>query len=52
LDAFVAATDIYLWKLLRLDLGRTAEQARHVISALLHALADHNPVLTREGDRP
>jgi AcrR family transcriptional regulator len=52
LDAFVAATDIYLWKLLRLDLGRTAEQARHVISALLHALADHSPVLTREGDRP
>ncbi len=50
LDAFVAATDLYLWKLIRRDLGRTAEQTRQVISALLYALADHNIVLTQEGD--
>jgi AcrR family transcriptional regulator len=43
LDAFVAATDLYLWKLIRRDLGRTAEQTRQVISALLYALPDHNP---------
>jgi hypothetical protein len=44
LDAFVAATDLYLWKLIRRDLGRTAGQTRQVISTLLHALADHNIV--------
>ncbi len=44
LDAFVAATDLYLWKLIRRDLGRTADQTRRVISTLLHALADHNTV--------
>lgn len=44
LDAFVAATDLYLWKLIRCDLGRTVDQTRRVISTLLHALADHNIV--------
>lgn len=44
LDAFVAATDLYLWKLIRRDLGRTADQTRQVISTLLHALTDHNIV--------
>jgi AcrR family transcriptional regulator len=44
LDAFVAVTDLFLWKLVRRDLGRTADQTRRVISTLLHALADHNIV--------
>ncbi|MBA4157392.1 MAG: TetR family transcriptional regulator [Gemmatimonadetes bacterium] len=38
LDAFVAATDIYLWKLLRRDLGRSPEQAQRVIGILLSGL--------------
>lgn len=39
LDAFVAATDLYLWKLIRRDVGRTAEQTRRVMLVLLNALA-------------
>jgi AcrR family transcriptional regulator len=50
LDAFVAATDLYLWKLIRRDLGRTAEQTRQVMRELLYALANHNTVENREGD--
>lgn len=50
LDAFVAATDLYLWKLIRRDLGRTTEQTRQAISTLLRALADHNTVKDHEGD--
>jgi AcrR family transcriptional regulator len=38
LDAFVAATDIYLWKLLRRDLGRTRQQTRDAFAALLGGL--------------
>lgn len=38
LDAFVAATDIYLWKLLRRDLGRSPEQAQRVLGILLSGL--------------
>lgn len=38
LDAFVAATDLYLWKLLRRDLGRTASESREVFAALLQGL--------------
>ena len=39
LDAFVAATDIYLWKLLRRDLGRTKVQTRDALFELLRHLA-------------
>lgn len=38
LDAFVAATDIYLWKLLRRDLGRSPESVRATFRALLDGL--------------
>jgi AcrR family transcriptional regulator len=38
LDAFVAATDIYLWKLLRRDLGRTRQETRDALAALLRGL--------------
>lgn len=41
LDAYVAVTDLYLWKVIRLDLGRTAEQTRQVLRTLLHDLANH-----------
>ena len=37
-DAFVAATDIYLWKLLRRDLGRSPEETRAVFRTLLDGL--------------
>jgi len=43
LDAFVAATDLYLWKLLRLDLGRTLDQTRDVLRSLLDALIASPP---------
>jgi AcrR family transcriptional regulator len=49
LDAFVAATDLYLWKLIRRDLGRSVKQTRRVIGALLHALAGQDAAEHREG---
>lgn len=36
-DALVAATDLYVWKLLRLDLGRSAEATRAVVARLVRA---------------
>lgn len=36
-DAAVAATDLYVWKLLRLDLGRSREQVAAVVQRLLRA---------------
>ena len=36
-DALVAATDLYVWKLLRLDLGRSAEATREVVERLVRA---------------
>jgi AcrR family transcriptional regulator len=38
LDALVAATDLYLWKLLRRDLDRSPEGTRQVIRTLLDGL--------------
>jgi AcrR family transcriptional regulator len=44
LDAFVAATDVYLWKLLRRDLGYSASRTRRVIGTLLNGLiSSHQP---------
>jgi AcrR family transcriptional regulator len=39
LDAVVAATDVYLWKLIRRDLGRSPDEARRVIRDLVRGLA-------------
>ena len=39
LDAFVAATDLYLWKLLRRDLGRSVGETERALRALLDGLA-------------
>lgn len=47
LDAFVAATDLYLWKLLRRDLGRTATQTRQVFDALIDALTKEEEASSR-----
>jgi AcrR family transcriptional regulator len=41
LDALVAATDLYAWKLLRRDLGRSAEQTAQVIRILVDGLLSH-----------
>jgi AcrR family transcriptional regulator len=38
LDAFVAATDLYAWKLLRRDLGRSPDETARVIRALVDGL--------------
>ena len=44
LDAFVAATDLHAWKLLRRDLGRSAEGTGRVIRALVDGLlSPHHP---------
>lgn len=43
LDAFVAATDIYLWKLVRRDWGRSAGDTRRVIRALIDGLIAQSP---------
>lgn len=40
LDALVAATDLYVWKLLRLDLGRSAAECEAVITRLVHAVLE------------
>lgn len=40
-DAFVAATDVYLWKLLRRDLARSADETKQVIRTLLDGLIYH-----------
>lgn len=41
LDALVAATDVYVWKLLRRDLGRSrAESERVVVRLVRGALED------------
>jgi AcrR family transcriptional regulator len=39
-DALVAATDIYVWKLLRLDLGRSPEEVLAVVRRLVHAVLE------------
>lgn len=38
LDAYVAATDIFIWKLLRRDLGRSAGEVRRVMRRLIDGL--------------
>lgn len=38
LDAFVAATDLYVWKLLRRDLGRSADETARVMRVLVDGL--------------
>jgi len=39
-DALVVATDLYVWKLLRLDLGRTVQQTEAVITRLVRTLLE------------
>ncbi len=43
LDAYVAATDLSLWKLLRRDLGRSAIDAERALRALLDGLVTTAP---------
>ncbi|NQU37484.1 MAG: TetR/AcrR family transcriptional regulator [Actinobacteria bacterium] len=40
IDGLVAATDLYIWKLLRLDLGRSADDTVAVISHLTQTLVE------------
>jgi AcrR family transcriptional regulator len=39
-DALVAATDLFVWKLLRLDLGRSADETSRVIHRAVRALLE------------
>lgn len=40
-DSLLVATDLYTWKRLRLDLGRSAADTRVVVEALVHAILEH-----------
>jgi AcrR family transcriptional regulator len=40
-DALVAATDLYLWKLLRLDLGRSPGAVVRVMKRLVHGILEN-----------
>ena len=40
IDALVAATDLYVWKLLRLDLGRSAAATEAVLARLVRGLLE------------
>ena len=40
IDALVVATDIYAWKLLRLDLGRSPRAARRVITNMVKSILE------------
>ena len=46
LDAFVAATDLYAWKLLRRDLGRSAQDTERAMGALVRGLLSLSPSRT------
>lgn len=39
-DALVAATDVYLWKLLRIDLGRSRDQVALTLKSMAHAVVN------------
>lgn len=39
LDALVAATDLYVWKLLRVDLGRSRQQVGRIMTAMALGVA-------------
>jgi hypothetical protein len=45
LMSFVAATDVYLWKLLRKDLNHSEKQTRAVMQELLEGLITNNKPL-------
>lgn len=38
LTAFIAATEIYLWKLLRMDMGKSFEEAEEVVKLLVEGI--------------
>ncbi len=40
IDALVAATDLYVWKLLRLDLGRTTQATEAVVARLVRSVLE------------
>jgi AcrR family transcriptional regulator len=42
LDAFVVATDVYLWKLLRRDLGRSPSEAEAAMRRLIEGLSSQS----------
>ena len=52
LDALVIATDIYVWKLLRRDMGRSVAQTKTAMLRLINAvLVEHTGKLIREGEK-
>ncbi|MBP9708239.1 MAG: TetR/AcrR family transcriptional regulator [Oligoflexales bacterium] len=49
LDAFVVATDIFSWKLLRRDLGRSSMDTRRVMRRLIDGLIANTPAHQTKG---
>ena len=52
LDALVIATDIYVWKLLRRDMGRSLAQTKAAVLRLINAvLVEHTGMSIRKGKK-
>ncbi len=51
-DAFVVATDVYTWKLLRRDMARGVAATTATMRHLVRAAITHSPTLNESGDSP
>jgi AcrR family transcriptional regulator len=52
LDALVLATDVYAWKLVRRDMGRTAQDTIHVMRRLVDAVLAQAAIALQPGEPP
>lgn len=52
LDALVAAMDVYVWKLIRRDLGRSAEETRAVLLSLAKGALGQGSTGDEQGRKP
>jgi AcrR family transcriptional regulator len=42
-DALVCSLDVYIWKLLRRDLGRSRQDAERTVSTMIHSILEAEP---------
>ena len=52
LDALVLATDLYTWKLVRRDMGRSIQETRTIIRGLVDAILADAPRFATSGNDP
>ncbi|MDB5292416.1 MAG: transcriptional regulator, TetR family, partial [Phycisphaerales bacterium] len=50
LDALITVTDVYVWKLLRRDMGRSVPAATAVLKRLIHAAISEFSTTPRSGE--